>query len=108
MISWFSEINFLTFVCSPNSLHSVSMKSHPCQLAEGFSDVEVAQRGNLKARHFVSTGIVLGLLRCHLSFERQMKSVSHENLRNTRCMLFHFLDPPVNALEAPFVGDIVH
>lgn len=98
----------LTFVCPPDPLHAVPVQRHPGELAEGFADVEVAQRGNLKTRHFVSTGVVLGLLGRHLALEREVQSVAHEHFGDAWSVLLDLLDPPVYALEAPFVGDIVH
>jgi hypothetical protein len=47
------------------------------------------------------------LLGSHLSLERQMQSIAHQHFRNAWRVLLHLLDPPIDALEAPFVCDVV-
>lgn len=103
------------------------MQRHPGELAKGLANVEVTQRGDLEALHFVAARVVLCLLRCHLSHEMcehcnqfdklnhkylslecEVQSVPYEHFWDAWCVLLHLLNPPVYAFEAPFVGDIVH
>lgn len=104
----FGSTTFLTFVRSPYPFHSISVQCHPRELAERLSNVEVAQRGDFEARHFMSARIILSLLRSDLSLKRQMEAIAYEHLRNSGCVLVHFFDPPVYSFEAPLICDIVH
>lgn len=61
----------------------------PGQLSEGFCNVEVAQRANLKEGHTQALGIGLGLFCGHLPLECQVQPVSHQDFRNSRGMLEH-------------------
>lgn len=59
----------------------------PGQLHEGLSDVEIAQRADLKERHTQALCIGLGLLRGDLPLEGQVQAVPHQDLRDPRGML---------------------
>lgn len=60
---------------------------YPGQLREGFCNVEIAQRANLKEGHTQALSVGLGLLSGHLPLEGQVQSVSHQDFRNPRSML---------------------
>lgn len=57
------------------------------ELGEGFNDVEVAERTDLKEGHAVLLCIRSGLLRWDLTLESQVKTVSHQNPGYTWGML---------------------
>lgn len=95
-------------VRAPDPFHSVPVQSHPGQLTERFSDIEITQRGNLEAGHLVPGSVQLGLLGGDLPFERQMQPIPYQHFGDSRCVLFDFLQPPAQPVEAPFVGYVVH
>lgn len=98
----------LTFVRPPDPLHAIPVQRHSREFTETFADVEVAERRDLEAGHFVSAGVIFGLLGRDLSFECQVESIANQHFGHAWCVLLHFRDPSVDALKAPFVGDVVH
>lgn len=84
------------------------MQRHSREFTERLSDVEVAERRDLEAGHFVAAGVVLGLLGRDLSFKCQVESVADEDLGYAWSVFLHLRDPSVDALEAPLVRDVVY
>lgn len=95
------------FVHPPDPLHPVPVQRHPRQLTEGLADVKVAQRRDLEAGHLMAHRVHLCRLGGHLSLELQMQTIAHEHFRYARCMFLDFFEPPIDAVETPFVGNVV-
>lgn len=91
----------------PDPLHSVPVQRHPRQFTERFADVEVAQRRDLEAGHVVSHRVGLGGLRGHLPLEFEVQTISHEHFWHSGRVFLDFLQPPVDAVEAPLVRDVI-
>lgn len=92
----------------PDLLHAMPHEHNAGELSEGLNDVEVAQRADFKEGHAVLLCVGSGLLRWDLPLEGEVQPVSNQDPGNTRCMLINLLDPPVNAIKGPTVGDVVH
>lgn len=91
----------------PEAVHPMPQQHDPGQLREGLCNVEVAQRANLKEGHTQALGIGLGLFCGHLPLECQVQPVSHQDFRNPRGMLINLLNPSVDAIEGPSVGNVI-
>lgn len=98
----------LTFVSPPYPLHSISVQRHSREFTERLSDVEVAERRDLEAGHFVAAGVVFRLLGSDLSFKCQVQSIADQHLGHAWCVFFDLRYPSVDALEAPLVRDVVY
>ena len=88
-------MNQLTSVGPPEFLHPVPHQHNARKFSEGFDDVEVAQRADLKESHAVLVRVSPRLLRGHLPLESQVKSVAHQNPGYTWGMLMethHIVD----------------
>lgn len=83
------------------------MQGHPGQFTEGLANIEVAQGRNLEAGHLVPHRVHLSCLGRDLSLELQVQSIADEHLWHSRRMLLHLLQPTVDPVEAPLVGDVV-
>lgn len=126
-----------TFVGPPQALHAVPHEDDAGELCERLGDVEVAERAHLKESDAQLLGVHLRLLRSHLTLVGEVEAVPDQDLGHSRCMLdkkkrehwnmygifnrnheiapnrapsdlVDLFDPPVDPIEGPAVGDVVH
>lgn len=83
----------------PKLLHPVPHQHNARKLCEGFDDIEVAERTDLKESHAVLFCISSCHLRWHLPLESQVKPISYQDPGHTWGMLINFPDPAVNAIK---------
>lgn len=98
----------LTFIRPPQPLHPIPLQRHPGQLHEALGDVEVDERRHLEEAHGVLLRVALRLRLVDLPLEGQVEPVADQDLGDAGRVLVDLLEPAVDALEAPLVGDVVH